>query len=208
MNTHQLNVSQRASLLHLLQTVALQKGNFILASGEQSDTYLDVRKVALDSRGSYLIGSAIIAYIQEQFPGCRGVGGLTLGADPIVSSTLFAAHALAHGSLAGILVRKKPKDHGTMNWLEVGGEIQPGQDSILVVDDVITTGNSTLKAVQRIRDAGYHVPATLCVVDRQQGGPELLEANGLSCHSLYTLDEVLGVDEESEVIEEPADAAE
>lgn len=196
MTTHVMDEARKETLLHLIRELALERGHFVLSSGEESDTYLDVRKVALDSRGGFLIGNAIISYLQEFFPSCTGIAGMTLGADPLVSSALYAAHARGFGTLSGVLVRKKPKGYGQMNFLEGGATLVDGQSCVLAVDDVITTGGSTLKAVKHVRNAGYLVPSAFCIVDRESGGRELLAEHGVRLHSLFTLSEIVDKDSE------------
>lgn len=165
-------------------------GSFTLASGAQSSVYIDVRQTALCSDGASLIGHAIFEEIRN-LEGVKGVGGLTLGADPLVTATTMAAH-LAERELGGILVRKATKSHGTESRLEVPRHaIQPG-DRVVALDDVTTTGGSTLEAIHAMRDWGLVVERAISVVDREENAKALLGEHGVDLTPLFVLSEFRG----------------
>jgi orotate phosphoribosyltransferase len=188
----------RATLLNLLATHSFKLGDFTLASGQNSDYYIDCRITTLHAEGGRLSGLVLYDLIQ-QLPSAgqiEAVGGLTMGADPLVSNTASAsAWALAdHAEILelsstlelgdagpelpptlihGFLVRKAEKTHGTGRRIE--GFLRPGAH-VVIVDDVCTTGGSTITAIEATREAGMHVAAVLCLVDREQGGRAHIEA--------------------------------
>lgn len=122
-------------------------------------------------------------------PTITAAGGLTLGADPILTAMAITAYQ-NQSTLSPIIVRKSSKQHGTMQYLEMPDGLQPGQ-TVIAVDDVITTAGSTLEAIGRLRDAGFVVNHAICVVDRQAGGQAALQAAGVQLHSLFLLDDLL-----------------
>jgi orotate phosphoribosyltransferase len=167
-------------LVRLLATRSAKRGDFVLASGRRSSLYIDCRLTTMSPEGQLLIGREGLATLRGTGWGVDAVGGLTLGADPI-------AYAIAHASalaweqgsgqlVRGLTVRKEPKQHGTGKRVE--GPFHAG-DRVVVVEDVITTGGSALKAVEAIREAGGVVMGVLALVDREEGGREALEQAGL-----------------------------
>jgi len=179
------STSPRHQLLDLIATLSFKLGDFLLASGQRSDYYIDCRVTTLHAEGGRLAGIVLLDLIREHFPSAVAVGGLTMGADPLVSNTASAsAWELAdyneflelapdddHGDpptlLHGFLVRKAEKTHGTGRRVE--GFLHPGAD-VVIVDDVCTTGGSTITAIEAARDAGFKVVGVLCLVDREQDG--------------------------------------
>lgn len=167
-------------LVRLLATRSAQRGDFVLASGRRSSLYIDCRLTTMSPEGQLLIGREGLAALRHADWEADAVGGLTLGADPI-------AYAIAHASalaqeqgggrlVRGFTVRKEPKQHGTGKRVE--GPFRAG-DRVVVVEDVITTGGSAMKAVEAIREAGGEVLGVLALVDREEGGREVLEGAGL-----------------------------
>src|SRR3984893_12347131 len=186
----------RTALLNLIATLSFKLGDFTLASGKKSDYYIDCRITTLHAEGGRLSGLVLYDLIREHIPHAEAVGGLTMGADPLVSNTASAsAWALAdHNEIIelsqtlgvdsdlgdedpglaptlihGFLVRKAEKAHGTGRKIE--GFLQPGA-RVVIVDDVCTTGGSTITAIEAAREAGMTVAGVLCLVDREQGGRE------------------------------------
>ena len=179
----------RAALLDLIATLSFRLGDFTLASGQKSDYYIDCRTTTLHAEGGRLAGLVFYDLIRQHIPNAVAVGGLTMGADPLVSATSIAsataladytelrAHAadleleeedgLEPTLIHGFLVRKAEKAHGTGRRVE--GFLHPGAP-VVIVDDVCTTGGSTITAIEATRDAGMTVAGVLCLVDREQGG--------------------------------------
>ncbi|MDQ2832248.1 MAG: orotate phosphoribosyltransferase [Acidobacteriota bacterium] len=190
-------IDNRTSLLELLAVHSFKLGDFTLASGKKSDYYIDCRLTTLHAEGGRLAGLVLYELIREHVPQAEAVGGLTLGADPLVSNTASAsAWALADfkeiaelssalelevedepgaipSLIQGFLVRKAEKTHGTGRRIE--GFVQAGAQ-VVIVDDVCTTGGSTILAIEAAREAGMDVAGVFCLVDREQGGKETIEA--------------------------------
>jgi orotate phosphoribosyltransferase len=165
---------------------ALKFGDFTLASGQKSAYYINSKTVTLSAKGSFLVGVNLLPLVPKN---CSAVGGLTLGADPLVSSLTVISHQ-AGRPLQGFLVRKEKKEHGTGNQIENA----PAQgSSVVIVDDVITTGGSALKATEVMLECGYKVERVLCLVDRQQGGEAAFAKLGIPLCSLFKIEEFLKV---------------
>ncbi len=158
---------------------------FQLSSGKTSPYYFDCKPVTMHPEGMNIIGALV--YEASRRLGVTAVGGLTLGADPIASAAAMHSH-LRSRPLQAFVVRKAAKDHGTAQWVE--GGVAPGSH-VVVVDDVITTGNSTIQAIERARDAGLVVEHVVVLVDREEGGREQVEKQGVEVHALVTRSELL-----------------
>ena len=183
-----------ATLKKLLLEKSVRTGNFTLASGQQSDLYIDCRVTALDPFGANLIGDlgwhAVRSKIHSEHLKIDAIGGMTLGADPIslaVGMTSAAKHPAE--ALQVFTVRKEAKNHGTGKQIE--GNFKAG-DNVIVVDDVITTGGSTLKAIDAIERAGGKIAFCLVLVDREEGGRQAIEARGIHVLALFTRTTLLG----------------
>ena len=178
----------RERLKTILRAQSIKRGDFVLASGERSNVYVDVRLTALRAEATPLIGRAFVAKMRERGWQPYAVGGLTMGADPIV--TAVSRESLEYGlEINGFLVRKEAKKHGRQQFLE-GLPDTDGHD-VVVVEDVCTTGGSALKAIERARDAGLNVIGAVCLVDREQGGREAIEAVGCPFERIFTMAELL-----------------
>jgi orotate phosphoribosyltransferase len=177
-----------SALKKLLLQKSVRTGSFTLASGKQSDLYIDCRVTALDPFGALLIGDlgwhAVRSKIHSEHLQIDAIGGMTLGADPI-SLAVGMASATQHPTetLQVFTVRKEPKGHGAGKQIE--GNFKSG-DTVIVVDDVITTGGSTLKAIDAIEREGGKVAFCLVLVDREEGGRQAIEARGVHVISLFT----------------------
>jgi orotate phosphoribosyltransferase len=206
-------VDHRTSLLNLIATQSFKLGDFLLASGKRSDYYIDCRTTTLHAEGGRLSGLLLYELIRERFPQAEAVGGLTMGADPLVSNTASASAwaAADHAEILelasalefereedpgpaprlihGFLVRKAEKSHGTGRRVE--GFCRAGAH-VVIVDDVCTTGGSTVTAIEATREAGMIVDGVLCLVDREQGGRVNIEAAAGDAPflSLFTASEV------------------
>jgi orotate phosphoribosyltransferase len=174
-------------LVALLVRESARKGDFVLASGRRSNLYIDVRRTAMHPEGLTLIGPLGLAALESAQWQVQSVGGLTLGADPIAYAIAYASQ-LAGRPVRAYTVRKEAKAHGTGQRIE--GQFRPG-DRVAIVEDVITTGGSALKATQAVREAGGEVAGVLAVVDREEGGREALEAEGLRVVALVRAAEIL-----------------
>ena len=185
------NDTERARLAQLLAERSLFRESVVLASGRRSDYYLDVRQVLLDPEGAYLSGRLSYPLLAPSGP--RAVGGLTLGADPLVCAVSAAAYA--DGThWTGFYVRKEAKKHGLQHWIE-GPFIEEGTP-VAIVDDVLTSGGSMLTALEKARAAGAEVVAALVVVDREEDdGRAKVEAEmgGAPLHALFTAQELLAL---------------
>jgi orotate phosphoribosyltransferase len=159
----------RERLLELLRVNAFQEREVVLSSGRTSNFYIDCKQVSLDAEGAYLIGELFHAVIEQVAPGAVAVGGLTLGADPLATATSVVSFQRGRPR-AAFIVRKEPKGHGTGQWIE-SAKLPPGAE-VVIVEDVVTTGAATLKAIERARAHGLRVVHALGLVDRLEGGRE------------------------------------
>ena len=171
----------KAALMDLVRKLALQLGDFTLASGTKSKFYLDCRKVTLDSAGANLIADGMLELMRGEWP--DAVGGMAIGADPITAAILTVA-GRGGKSLRGFIVRKEAKQHGTGR--DVEGPVQPG-DRVIVVEDVVTTGGSSLAAIEKAEAFGLKVRGVMAIIDRLEGGREALAARGYSLETLLTI---------------------
>jgi orotate phosphoribosyltransferase len=218
----------RARLLDLLRALSFERRKVVLASGRESDFYIDCKRTALTAEGHVLIGRLLLEKVRKVRPLVRGVGGLTLGADPIASAIAltsfleyermraqgqpdeaapapqgaptnergFAASTgleraggpggqYPPGTIDAFIVRKEPKGHGTGQWIE-GRKTIPDGSRVVVIEDVVTTGGSALKAIERCRAEKLDPVACVALVDRLEGGREAIEAEGVPLDPLFT----------------------
>ena len=180
----------RRTLLERLAQEAYRRGQFTLASGRESEHYVNCKPVSLSGSGLVLISSGMLDHVDAE---AIAVAGLTLGADPLVSGVAMAA-ALGGRSLDALIVRKQAKGHGTGAWLE--GPLPQKGALITVLEDVVTTGGSSLKAVHQLREAGFVVNRVITLVDREEGGAAAMAAADLELVSLFRLSEVSSCAEE------------
>lgn len=166
------DVAKRERLLELLRNRSFQEREVVLSSGRTSNFYIDCKQVSLDAEGALLIGELFHAVIDAVAPDAVAVGGLTMGADPLATATSIVSFQRGRPR-AAFLVRKEPKGHGTNQWLE--STKLPDGASVVVVEDVVTTGAATLKAIERARLAGLRVVHAVGLVDRLEGGREAVE---------------------------------
>ncbi len=176
--------ADRARLLALLTERSYRKQKVVLSSGRESDFYIDCKKTVLLAEGHYLVGRLLLEKIRALAPSSKAVGGLTMGADPLASAVSLTSH-LSGPALSAFLVRKEAKGHGTGQWIEGLSSLQPG-DPVAIVEDVVTTGASTLKAIERARAEGLNPIGAFALVDRLEGGREAIEASGVPVHSLFS----------------------
>ena len=160
---------KRARLLELLRTRAFQEREVVLSSGLKSNFYIDCKQVSLDAEGACLIGELFEELVEAVAPQAVAVGGMTLGADPLATAASIASFHEGRPR-AAFIVRKEPKGHGTRQWLE-STPLETGAP-VVILEDVVTTGASTLRAIERVREAGLNVVHALGLVDRLEGGRE------------------------------------
>ncbi len=174
-------------LAELLVQLSYIEGEVTLTSGRKSDYYFDCKQTALHPEGGCLIGGVFLEMLKDH--DVKGVGGMTLGADPLVSAVSVLSH-IRKRPLPGFIIRKEPKGHGTDQYLEGLKNFAAG-DKVALLEDVVTTGGTLIKSVQRVRDAGFEVEAVLAVLDREEGGRENLARAGLSLEAIFTRRELL-----------------
>ncbi len=172
-------------LLTLLARNAYKHGDFTLASGRKSNHYVNCKPVSLSGKGLMLVSQAMLSHVEDD---AVAVAGLTLGADPLVSGVAMTAYKKDR-SLDALIVRKEAKGHGTSAWLE--GPLPPIGSKITVLEDVVTSGGSSLKAVKQLRNLGYEISRVVAIVDRQEGGFEAMIASELQLESLFLLSDVV-----------------
>lgn len=175
---------RKARLFGILKRKSYIEGEVTLASGKKSDFYIDCRQTSLDAEGATLIGELFYAWIAELPFKPVAVGGMTLGADPLGTAT--SIEAFRHGeAIHAFIIRKEAKDHGMKRQIEGTAGVKPG-DTVVLLEDVVTTGGSSLNAVDACEAYGLKVGAVFCMVDRLEGGAEALAARGLDLLPLFT----------------------
>ena len=166
-----------------------EKPVYRLASGRRSRFYINCKPTTLHPKGMFLVGHLILDCINN--PDIEGVGGLTFGADPVAMATAFASY-LEKRALKAFSIRKTQKAHGIIRWIE--GDLTPGQN-VVIVEDVITTGGSIIKALQRARAEGLRVTQAVVLVDRQEGGMEALREHVASATAIVSVSDLMAAAE-------------
>lgn len=195
--------ADRARLLELLRALSFERRRVVLASGKESDFYIDCKRTALTAEGHALVGRLLLDRIRRIQPPVRAVGGLTLGADPLASAVALTSFLEVERWRAGgsgglhppdsidaFIVRKEPKGHGTGQWIE-GRRSIPDGSRVAVLEDVVTTGGSALMAIERCRAESLVVAACFALVDRKEGGREAIEAQGVPLDALFAREDFL-----------------
>jgi orotate phosphoribosyltransferase len=172
----------RPELLALLRRLSFRHGKFVLASGKESDFFIDCKQTVLGARGHLLAGAVMFAAL-DRLPECRAVAGVALGGCPLASAVSLVSE-LRGRPLPALYVRKEAKDHGTKRLVEGALGAQAGTPVVLL-EDVITTGGSTLKAVGALAAAGAKVVGVVVLVDRREGGGDALDAAGMPWVSVF-----------------------
>jgi orotate phosphoribosyltransferase len=176
--------SLRQLLLDLFCELAYKEGDFVLSSGQRSSYYINGKQVTLHPQGALAIGRLLLSLLTSD---TKAVAGLTLGADPIVSAVSVIS-VLENRPIPALIVRKESKGHGTMAYIE--GPTLPEGAQVVVLEDVVTTGQSAMKAVERLKDAGYQVEQVIALVDRQQGGAEFYQSVGLKFQAVFSISDI------------------
>ena len=190
-------MSKKMRLLEMLKEKAYRKGKFTLSSGKESEHYINCKPVTLDGEGLSLISTLLLPLLEWD---TKAVAGLTLGADPLVSAVAMKSYEFWQTvndgkiilspvavSSTGLIIRKEPKGHGTLSQIE--GDLPPTGTKVTVLEDVVTTAGSSLKAVKVLRSVGYVVESVVAIVDRLEGGQEALEKEGVELKSLFTVED-------------------
>ncbi len=184
----------RQKLLDLICDAAYREGDFLLTSGQRSTYYINGKQITLHPQGAVMVGRLLFDLLPA---GTRAVAGLTLGADPIVTAvSVVAAYAnqanpygdFSQHGITALIVRKEAKGHGTQAHIE--GPTLPANSPVVVLEDVVTTGQSAMKAVDRLREAGYVVNQVIALVDRLQGGAEFYQQQGLDFQALFPITDI------------------
>jgi orotate phosphoribosyltransferase len=174
----------RQELLDYFGKLAYKEGDFVLSSGQRSSYYINGKLVTLHPQGALTVGRLLLSLLPDDV---EAVAGLTLGADPMVTAVSVVS-AYENRPLPGLILRKEAKGHGTMAYIE-GPILAPGA-KVVVLEDVVTTGASAMKAVNRLREAGYIVDRVIALVDREQGGAEFYRQQGLNFEALFTIPQI------------------
>ena len=174
----------RQQLLDLFCQLAYKSGDFVLSSGQRSTYYINGKQVTLHPQGALAIGRLLLSMLPAD---TQAVAGLTLGADPIVSAVSVVS-AYENRPIPALIIRKEAKGHGTKAYIE--GPDLPEAAKVVVLEDVVTTGQSAMKAVERLRQAGYQVEQVISLVDRQQGGAEFYQSVGLKFEAIFSIPEI------------------
>lgn len=183
----------KQNLLAILLEKSVRRGEFTLSSGAKSDYYIDCRMTTTDAAGALLVGEVMLDLIRKEEARhgvtLKAIGGLTSGADPVTFAVgILAAQRDPARPLQMFIVRKEPKSHGHTKLIE--GNFNPG-DTVVIVDDVVTGGGSTLKAIKAVQDAGGTVAFVAVIVDRQQGGKQKIEETGIPVVAAFQRDDLL-----------------
>jgi orotate phosphoribosyltransferase len=177
-------VPHNEQLVALLARLSYREGDFVLSSGARSTFYLDAKQVTYHPEGVEIVGTAVARLALEHR--AQAIGGLTMGADAIVMNAVWASRHEAT-PLTGFIVRKEPKGHGLKKWIE---GVSPVGKRVAIVDDVVTSGASLLRAVEASRDVGAEVVLAIGLVDREEGGAAAIAAAGVPFRAVCTLSEI------------------
>jgi orotate phosphoribosyltransferase len=179
----------KKELVQLIREKSYAKKNVVLSSGLHSDFYVDMKQTLLNARGVYIVSCLMLNHLKKFEGKIEGVGGMTMGADPM-ASVVSVMTLDWKKPLHAFYIRKEPKGHGTNEWVEGLKNFSPGQ-SVFILEDVVTTGGSSLKAVERAEMAGLKVMGIITCVDRQEGGREKIESSGVKLVSLVTKADII-----------------
>ena len=180
---------ERSRLLEIILKMSFERREFTLSSGRKSNYYIDGKQTTLNPEGMLLAGKLLYRRIRSLPAKVDAVGGLTLGADPLVCAVALVSQ-LEGTPIPAYIVRKEAKGHGTGAWIE-GIRNVPGGARVVVIEDVVTSGDSSLRAIARSEEAGFTVVRVLALVDRQEGGREKLKEKGYELDAVYTRDDLI-----------------
>jgi len=183
-------MNERERLKTLLLEKSYRKGTFTLTSGRTSDFYIDGKQTTLDAEGAWLCGRLLYELLRQEAKPIKAVGGMTLGADPLVTAVSIVSY-LEKAPIPAFIVRKEAKGHGTGNFIEGKSNLEPGC-RVALLEDVVTTGGTLLKVIERVEAEGFHVGLVATVVDREEGGAETLQQAGYPLKALFTKTQLVG----------------
>ena len=182
-------MNERQRLKEILLEKSYRQGTFTLTSGKTSDFYIDGKQTTLSAEGAYLCGRLLFNLIREENTPIQAVGGMTLGADPLVTAVSIVSH-LEKAPIPAFIVRKEAKGHGTGNYIEGLNNMAPGC-TVALIEDVVTTGGTLIKVIERVEAQGFEVGLVATVVDRQEGGSEELARAGYRLKAIFTREQLL-----------------
>ena len=182
-------ITDKQRLKEILLEKSYRKGTFTLTSGKTSDFYIDGKQTTLFAEGAYLCGKLLLELINNSAVKIDAVGGMTLGADPLVTAVSLVSF-LEEQPIPAFIVRKEAKGPGTGNYIEGLKNMVPG-GTVALVEDVVTTGGTLLKVIERVESQGFKVGLVATVVERQEGGVEVLAEAGYRLESVFTREELL-----------------
>ena len=182
-------MNDRKRLKEILLEKSYRHGSFTLTSGKTSDFYIDGKQTTLSEEGAYLCGKLILEMILKQPEPIQAVGGMTLGADPLVTAVSLVSFLEKH-PIPAFIVRKEAKGHGTGNYIE-GLKNMPAGCRVALLEDVVTTGGTLLKVIERVESQGFKVGLVVTVVERQEGGTKTLADAGYPLEAIFTREELL-----------------
>lgn len=181
--------NDRQRLKEILLEKSYRKGKFKLSSGLESDFYIDGKQTTLDAEGAYLCGKAIFDLVRNNPKPISAIGGMTLGADPLVTAASLVSF-LEKAPVPAFIVRKESKGHGTEQYIE-GLKNMPEGGTVALLEDVVTTGGTLLQVIERVEAQGFKIGLVITVVDRQEGGAETLAEAGYPMKAIFTREELL-----------------
>ncbi len=177
----------RKRFLAILKEKSYEKRKVTLSSGRESDFYIDCKQATLSAEGAVLCGRLFCGMLEAgERP--EAVGGITLGADPIVTAVSLTS-ALRGWPIPAFIIRKEPKKHGTAQWIEGTKNLKPGM-RVAILEDVVTTGASTMRAIERAVESGLVVARVLCIVDRNEGGAQAVAETGYAIEPMFLKEDV------------------
>lgn len=182
-------MDEKQRLKEIILEKSYRKGTFTLTSGKTSDFYIDGKQTTLSAEGAYLCGKLLFDLIKKEGQTIDAVGGMTLGADPLVTAVSLISF-LEKQPIPAFIVRKEAKGHGTGNYIEGLKNMEQGC-TVALVEDVVTTGGTLLKVIERVEAAGFKVGLVVTVVERQEGGEDALAKAGYKLASIFTREEIL-----------------
>ncbi len=183
-------MNERQRLKELLLEKSYRKGSFTLTSGKTSDFYIDCKQTTLDAEGGYLCGRLLYEMLKNAPIAIEAVGGMTLGADPLVTAVSLISWLNKH-PIPAFIVRKEAKGHGTGNYLEGKLNLRKGC-TVALLEDVVTTGGTLIKVIKRVEDEGFKVGLVAALVDREEGGAKELFRAGYPLHTIFTRSQLMG----------------